>query len=111
MNEDTKSWVYVGIYVAVWIGLRALIYQTQKNINSAYGNTHRTFYQRRSNQSNMTWEMAAKALKVNLKKLKKMSKAEIKKIYRERAKAVHPDVGGSAADFNNVNAAYKFAAA
>ncbi len=112
MNDTTKGWIHLGLYVAAWIGLRSfLIYQAQRNFNNAF-RSH--YYQRRqaheqSNNNNMTWKKAAMALGVKLNKLKKMSKSEIKKVYRAKAKVVHPDKGGCADDFNKLNSAFQFA--
>jgi len=55
------------------------------------------------------WKLAAKAFGIRVNKLKKMSKDEIKKVYREKAKKNHPDRGGNAKDFNNLHEAYQFA--
>lgn len=55
------------------------------------------------------WKKASKQFGVSIRKLKKMRKTEIKKIYREKAMEAHPDHGGNAEDFNKLNEAYQFA--
>ena len=55
------------------------------------------------------WKKAAKAFGVKVKDLKKMDKEEIKKRFRKMAMKAHPDHGGDAEDFRNLNSAYKFA--
>ena len=55
------------------------------------------------------WKKAAKAFKTSARKLKKMTKEEIKNLYRKMAKKVHPDVGGNADKFRDLNDAYQFA--
>ena len=55
------------------------------------------------------WKKASKQFGVSIRKLKKMRKTEIKKIYREKAMETHPDHGGNAEDFNKLNEAYQFA--
>ena len=55
------------------------------------------------------WKKAAKAFGVKVKDLKKMDKEEIKKRFRKMAMKAHPDHGGNAEDFRNLNSAYKFA--
>ncbi len=54
------------------------------------------------------WRRASKAFGIGLKKLKKMSKNEIKKLYRKKAMKTHPDHGGNAEDFNKLHEAYMF---
>jgi len=54
------------------------------------------------------WKKASKALGIRVKKLKKMSKREIKNVYRELAKKHHPDKGGNADKFRNIHEAYEF---
>lgn len=56
-----------------------------------------------------SWKKASKAFGVRVNKLKKMSKEEIKNMYRSLAKKHHPDVGGNESDFINLNNAYEFA--
>lgn len=55
------------------------------------------------------WKRAAKAFGIRVNKLKKMSKDEIKKVYRQKAMKAHPDHGGNAKDFNILHEAYQFA--
>ena len=62
-----------------------------------------------NNSNGMDWKKAAKAFGTNVKNLKKMTKDEIKKLYRQKAKKVHPDKGGNEDDFKNLNNAYNFA--
>lgn len=63
------------------------------------------------NKDNQTWKKAAKAFGVRAGKLKKMSKDEIKKLYREMAKKVHPDHGGDEEKFRKLHDAYQFVCA
>jgi len=51
---------------------------------------------------------ASKLFKVSKRKLKKMSKNEITKLYRKRVKEVHPDHGGKKEDFIKLKNAYDF---
>ena len=61
------------------------------------------------NPNAMTWKKASKILGVRTTKLRKMSKPEIKKVYRMKAKKAHPDHGGNNTKFNTLNEAYQFA--
>ena len=63
----------------------------------------------RNNKNSMTWKKASKAFGIRVAKLRKMSKAEIKKLYRMKAKKAHPDQGGKKEAFQNLNEAYQFA--
>jgi len=63
----------------------------------------------RNNKNSMTWKKASKIFGIRMSKLKKMSKIEVKKVYRMRAKKDHPDHGGSDKKFNDLNEAYQFA--
>lgn len=64
---------------------------------------------RNNNPNSMTWKKASKVFGIRVAKLKKMPKPEIKKVYRMKAKKVHPDHGGSNTKFNTLNEAYQFA--
>ncbi|MHA1816590.1 MAG: DnaJ domain-containing protein [Candidatus Heimdallarchaeaceae archaeon] len=55
------------------------------------------------------WKKAAKAFGVGVTKLKKMTKDEIKALYRKMAMKNHPDRGGNAEKFRNLHEAYEFA--
>lgn len=115
MDKDTMK--VIAIYVVLIVGwnlfcnwvenkMRNKMY---KDFSFRYGRYSRT---RSSNNSNgMNWKKAAKAFGTSIDKLKKMSKDEIKKTYRKRAKAAHPDKGGSEKAFQNLHNAYEFAAA
>lgn len=55
------------------------------------------------------WKKAAKAFGVRVSKLKKMSKDEIKRLYRKLANGgVHPDKGGDAETFRDLHESYEF---
>ena len=56
-----------------------------------------------------SWDQAAQAFNVSKNELMRMSKDQIKKMYRKLAMVHHPDKGGNAEDFNNLNEAYEFA--
>jgi len=62
-----------------------------------------------SQQNNMTIKKACKILGINPKEFKKMTKEDLKKAYRKKAKEVHPDHGGNSEDFRNVKDAFDFA--
>lgn len=55
------------------------------------------------------WKEAAKQFGVSVRALKKMTNDELKKLYRDMAKKVHPDAGGSDEKFNDLKDAYDFA--
>lgn len=61
------------------------------------------------NNRRKQWKKAAKAFGVRVAKLKKMSKKEIKDLYRKMAMKHHPDKGGDPDKFRNVHDAYEFA--
>lgn len=73
-----------------------------------YGRIYHRF-KKVNNRNKQTWKKAAKAFGVRAGKLKKMSKDEIKKRYREMAKKYHPDHGGDEEKFRNLHEAYEFA--
>jgi hypothetical protein len=99
VNEVVEATISV-IYLALLI-----MYITQLFYRPAhyYGSRVRNRFNGRH------WKRAAKAFGIRVNKLKKMSKDEIKKAYREKAKKNHPDHGGNAEDFNNLSEAYQFA--
>jgi len=66
-------------------------------------------YKLKRNKHKGNWKQAARTFGIRKRKLQKMSKSEIKKLYRKLAKKYHPDKGGNAQDFRNLHDAYKFA--
>ena len=61
------------------------------------------------NENKMSVKQACKILGIKQSDLNKMSKADLKKIFRNKVQKVHPDHGGSEKDFRNVKEAYDFA--
>ncbi len=110
MNNDTRDTIIVVIiYITMLVGfqilrnwlLRLTVRQCYKRYNM--GGFHHI------NKNAMTWKKASKVFGIRIRKLKKMSKDEIKKVYRMRAKKAHPDHGGNDEKFNTLNEAYQFA--
>lgn len=54
----------------------------------------------------MSLNEACKILKIKKKDLKKMSKADLKKAFRDRCQECHPDKGGDPNEFINLQNAY-----
>jgi len=63
----------------------------------------------KKNQADKQWKTAAKSFGVRVSKLKKMTKAEIKKMYRKLVMKHHPDKGGNPDKFRDLHDAYEFA--
>lgn len=59
----------------------------------------------------MTVDKACKILGIKQQEFNKLTKDELKSIFRKRAKETHPDRGGSSEAFCNVNEAFQFASA
>ena len=108
MNETKETVLVIVTYLVIILGYNLIIRLLQK------------YYLRRlhkkynmggfsNNKNAMTWKKASKAFGIRVAKLQKMSKIEIKKIYRMKAKKVHPDQGGKKEVFQNLNEAYQFA--
>jgi len=104
MNDDyTGSFIKViGIYIIFIVGVRL--------VNSAINMILTKQYLKKYNvkQTAVNWKNASKVFGMRIRKLKKMSKEEIKKLYRQKVMGVHPDKGGNSEDFNNLHEAYKF---
>lgn len=94
MNSENKLfWKMIAIVWAVRLGLIGYqIYKFNK--------------MRKPNKCN--WKDAAKVFGVKASKLKKMSKEEIKNLYRKLAKKYHPDHGGDPDKFRDLHTAYEF---
>ena len=99
VNEVVEAAISV-IYLALLIMYIARIfyrpaYYYSRNVRNRFNGRH--------------WKRAAKAFGIRVSKLKKMTKDEIKSAYRKSSMEAHPDHGGNAEDFNNLNEAYQFA--
>jgi len=109
MDKDTMK--VIAIYIVIIVGWNLFYKWFANRMRSNMNNSFNSRYRQTSNNSSdsMSWKKAAKAFGTNVKSLKKMTKAEIKKLYRKKAMKAHPDTGGSEDDFKNLNNAYNFA--
>ena len=108
MNDTRDTVIVIISYLVIILGYNILISLVQKY---CLRRLHKKYNMGgvRNNKKTMTWKKASKAFGIRVAKLRKMSKVEIKKVYRMRAKKAHPDHGGSDEKFNNLNEAYQFA--
>ena len=103
-------------YFALWVicfGLnyafyKIEIYIAKRQFKKAYGYDYDQFAKK---NNGMSADEACRILKIKKKDLKKMTKSDLKRVFRQRVKDTHPDHGGSSEEFINVKAAYEFAAA
>ncbi len=77
-------------------------------IRSIFGAKERNGYRRwLSSSKGLSLEEACKRLGIDFQHLETLSLKEIKKIYRQEARKLHPDAGGSHEDFIKLSEAYK----
>jgi hypothetical protein len=76
-------------------------------IRGIFGAKERGAYRRWKNRSNITVSEACKHLGIEPDKLKNLSAREITRIYRKRAKTLHPDAGGDHEAFIKLTDAYR----
>lgn len=111
MSENIAEDIIGVIVILYLVALGAKIVHTGYQIfsyNGFKGFTNKTTADYAgSNRSK--WKKAAKSFKVSVRKLKKMTKKEIKDLYRKMAMKNHPDKGGDPEDFRNLHEAYEFA--
>lgn len=103
MNETKDTIIVAVVYLVIILGIRLAQEYYIRRLYKKYNMGGR------NNKNAMTWKKASKAFGIGVTKLRKMSKAEIKKIYRMKAKKVHPDQGGKKEAFQKLNEAYQFA--
>lgn len=100
MNEKLQETIInLLIVVAIWSAVTGVSYFFNMLI----------FMSLKRKSVDARWKKASKAFGVRVNKLKKMSKEEIKALYRKMAMKHHPDKGGDAEKFRNLHEAYEFA--
>ncbi len=104
MDDLKETLTVIAVYLVLILGINLVQNYHLRRLHKKYNIGGFS-----NNKNAMTWKKASKAFGIRATKLQKMSKIEIKKIYRMKAKKAHPDQGGKKEAFQKLNEAYQFA--